>query len=124
MDLLTTNVTRQESGGRPYTLVELTGEADVTTSEMLRDLLAAQIAREPGKLIIDLAALRFMDSAALRVILTASRSLAGRGGTLALAAPPGSWPRCCARPRRPGWSPFTKACKKPWRADGAKRASS
>jgi anti-sigma B factor antagonist len=54
---------------------------------MLRDVLDAQIARKPRKLIIDLAALRFMDSAALHVLLTASRSLAGQGGTLALASP-------------------------------------
>jgi anti-sigma B factor antagonist len=87
MDLLSTTVIHRESGGRPYTLVELAGEADVTTSDMLRDLLEAQIARKPGFLIIDLAALRFMDSTALHVILTASRSLAGQGGTLALASP-------------------------------------
>jgi anti-sigma B factor antagonist len=87
MDLLSTTVTHGESSGQPYTLVELAGEADVTTSDMLRDLLEAQIARKPGFLIIDLAALRFMDSTALHVILTASRSLAGQGGTLALASP-------------------------------------
>jgi anti-anti-sigma factor len=87
MDLLTATVTNGESGGRPYTLVDLTGEADVTTSDRLRDLLEAQIAGKPGKLIIDLTALRFMDSAALHVILIASRSLAGQGGTLALAGP-------------------------------------
>jgi anti-anti-sigma factor len=60
---------------------------NVTICEMLRDVLDAQIARKPRKLIIDLAALRFMDSAALYVLLTASRSLAGQGGTLALASP-------------------------------------
>ncbi len=87
MDLLSTTVLHRESGGQPYTLVELTGEADITTNDMLRDLLEAQIARKPGFLIIDLAALRFMDSTALHVILTASRSLAGQGGTLALASP-------------------------------------
>jgi anti-sigma B factor antagonist len=87
MDLLTTTVTNGESRGQPYTLVALAGEADVTTSEMLRDLLEAQIARKPVKLIIDLAALRFMDSTALHVILTASRSLARQRGTFALASP-------------------------------------
>jgi anti-sigma B factor antagonist len=87
MDLLTAAVTNRESGGQPYTLVDLTGEADGTTTDMLRDLLEAQIARKPGMLIIDLAGLRFMDSAALHVILTASRSLAGQGGTLALVSP-------------------------------------
>ena len=77
----------RESDGQPYTLVELAGEADVTVSDMLRDLLEAQIARKPGLLVIDLTALRFMDSTALHVILTASRSLAGQGGTLVLASP-------------------------------------
>jgi anti-sigma B factor antagonist len=87
MDLLAAAVTNRESGGQPYTLVDLTGEADGTTTGMLRDLLEAQIARKPGMLIIDLAGLRFMDSAALHVILTASRSLAGQGGSLALVSP-------------------------------------
>jgi anti-sigma B factor antagonist len=87
MDLLSTTVIDGESGGEPYTLVELAGEADVTVSDMLRDLLEAQIARNPGLLVIDLTALRFMDSTALHVILTASRSLAGQGGILALASP-------------------------------------
>jgi anti-anti-sigma factor len=87
MDLLTTIVTNGESGGQPYTLVDLAGEADATSSDMLRGLLEVQIARKPSKLIIDLAALRFMDSTALHVILTASRSLADQGGTLALASP-------------------------------------
>jgi anti-sigma B factor antagonist len=87
MDLLTTSVTNGEFDGQPYTLVDLSGEADLSTSDMLRGLLEAQIARKPDKLIIDLAALRFMDSAALHVILIASRALADQGGTLALATP-------------------------------------
>jgi len=113
MDLLSTTVLHRESGGQPYTLVELTGEADITTNDMLRDLLEAQIARKPGFLIIDLAALRFMDSTALHVILTAGRSLAGQGGTLALASPTRVVAATLRLSRPPGWFPSTKACRKP-----------
>ena len=40
-----------------------------------------------GRLIIDLSALRFMDSSALHVILAAGKTLAARGGAMALADP-------------------------------------
>ena len=64
VDLLTTSVTTVESDGEPYTLVELAGEADVTNSDALREALEAEVAKQPGTLIIDLSGLRFMDSSA------------------------------------------------------------
>lgn len=87
MELFTAAVTSRESAGQPYTVVELSGEADVTVSGRLRDVLDAEVSREPGRLIIDLSALRFMDSAALHVILAASKALAARGGAVALVDP-------------------------------------
>lgn len=68
-------------------MVELSGEADVTVSGKLRDTLDAEVSRQPGRLIIDLSALRFMDSSALHVILAVSKALAVSGGTVALAGP-------------------------------------
>jgi len=87
VDLLTASVTARESAGEPYTLVELAGEADVTNSDSLRDVLDGEVAKQPHMMIIDLSALRFMDSSALHVILRANRVLDRQGGVLALARP-------------------------------------
>lgn len=87
MDLLTTSVATVESASEPCTLVALAGEADVTNSAALRDVLDAEVAKRPQTLIIDLSGLRFMDSSALHVILKANRTMDHQGGVLALAAP-------------------------------------
>ena len=87
MDLLTTSVATVESGSEPYTLVELVGEADVTNSDALREVLDAEVAKQPRTLIIDLSGLRFMDSSALHVILRANRAMDREGGVVALAGP-------------------------------------
>jgi anti-anti-sigma factor len=87
VELLTTSVATVESAGEPYTLVELVGEADVTNSDMLREVLDAEVAKQPRTLIIDLSALRFMDSSALHVVLRVNRTMDRQGGVLALAAP-------------------------------------
>jgi anti-sigma B factor antagonist len=87
VDLLTTSVATVESDSEPYTLVELTGEADVTNSDALREVLDAEVAKQPRTMIIDLSGLRFMDSSALHVILRANRVMDRQGGVLALASP-------------------------------------
>ena len=87
MDLLTTSVATVESGSEPYTLVELVGEADVTNSDALREVLDAEVAKQPSTLIIDLSGLRFMDSSALHALLRVNRSLDRQGGVLALVSP-------------------------------------
>ncbi|WP_300611997.1 STAS domain-containing protein [Trebonia sp.] len=87
MDLLTTSVATVESDRGQYTLVELAGEADVTNCDALREVLEAEVARQPRTLIIDLSGLRFMDSSALHVILRANRAMGRQGGVLALASP-------------------------------------
>ncbi len=76
-----------ESSGRPLAIVELSGEADLNDSAALRETLAAQAADPSATLVLDLSRLRFMDSAALHVILVAGRSMTAHGGTFALAAP-------------------------------------
>jgi anti-sigma B factor antagonist len=86
VDLLTTSVATVESDSEPYTLVELTGEADVTNCDALRDVLDGEVAKQPPMLILDLGGLRFMDSSALHVILRANRVMDRQGGVLALAS--------------------------------------
>ena len=84
---LTASVTVHDSGSDPYTLVELAGEADVTGSEELHSLLTAQTRARPGLLIIEMSALRYMDSAALQAIVRANLALSRDGGRLALVSP-------------------------------------
>jgi anti-sigma B factor antagonist len=87
VDLLSTSVTLVESASDSFTVVALAGEADVTNSTTLREVLDAEVAKEPRTLIIDLGELRFMDSSALHVILRANRTMDRYGGVLALAHP-------------------------------------
>jgi anti-anti-sigma factor len=87
VDLLTTSVATADSDSEPYTLVALEGEADVTNCNALRDVLDAEVAKQPRTLVIDLSGLRFMDSSALHVVLRANRTMDRQGGVLALASP-------------------------------------
>jgi anti-sigma B factor antagonist len=85
---LTAAVTALDSGSaEPYTLVELAGEADVTSSGTLHALLAEETAKQPGLLIVEMSGLRFLDSSALQVILRANLALVRDGGRLALVSP-------------------------------------
>jgi anti-anti-sigma factor len=68
-------------------VVKLSGEADITVSGKLRDTLDAEVSRQPEGSSSALSALRFMDSSALYVILAAGKTLAVRGGAMALADP-------------------------------------
>jgi anti-sigma B factor antagonist len=87
VDLLTTSVATTESDTEPYTIVLLDGEADVTNCSVLREVLEAEVAKQPLTLILDLSRLRFMDSSALHVILRVNRTMDRQGGVLALASP-------------------------------------
>jgi anti-anti-sigma factor len=84
---LSVSVTVRDSGREPYTVVELAGEADATGSEELHDLLDAHARERPGLLIIEMSALRYMDSAALQAIVRANLALVRDGGRLALVGP-------------------------------------
>jgi anti-sigma B factor antagonist len=84
---LTASVTVHDSGPEPYTLVELAGEADIVGSETLHAILEGETRKRPGLLIIEMSALRYMDSAALQAIVRANVALARDGGRLALVRP-------------------------------------
>lgn len=74
-------------GPQTYTLVRLAGEADVTGVQALHALLEAETSKRPALLIIEMSALRYMDSAALQEILRAHLALEAAGGQLALVSP-------------------------------------
>ena len=67
-------------------MVRLVGEADVTT-RALRDVLGAEVAKKPGRLLVDVSGLSFIDSAALHEVVRAYRRLRADGCLLALISP-------------------------------------
>ncbi|MGD0686993.1 MAG: STAS domain-containing protein [Streptosporangiaceae bacterium] len=67
-------------------LVTARGDLDIVTSGQLDDCLACA-RQERNRVIIDLAAVDFMDSSSLAVIVGHWKKLAASGGTLALAGP-------------------------------------
>ena len=75
-------------GGR-CAVVVLSGEADVT-SQAVEDVLAAESAKDPALLLVDLSAVSFMDSWSLHVVLRAilGRRAAGAGGGLVCPSGP------------------------------------
>ena len=83
MGLLEISVAAGESG--PVLL--LSGEADITTAGELSDALAAQLATGTPHLTVNLSGLQFADSAVIRALVLADRTLKGRDGGLELVDP-------------------------------------
>lgn len=74
-------------GGR-CAVVALSGEADVT-GQAVADVLAAESAKDPALLLVDLSAVSFMDSWALHVVLRAMRDRRKAGAAGGLVCPSG-----------------------------------
>jgi anti-anti-sigma factor len=68
-------------------LITLSGEADVTTAAELSELVAGQLADGTLQLTIDISELTFADTASIRVLVLAARTLKQRGGNLVLLRP-------------------------------------
>lgn len=67
-------------------VVVLAGELDLYNAQELRDTLVAESAGGPGRLVVDLSRVAFIDSTALGVLIEARSKLANRGAFF-LAAP-------------------------------------
>lgn len=67
-------------------IVSLTGELDLYNAEDVRAALLACCGEEPAVLVVDLAAVTFIDSTALGVLIEARSRMTDRGG-FRLAAP-------------------------------------
>ena len=80
MDLLEISVAAGEAGP----VLTLSGEADLTSVAELTEVLTAQLAIGARHLTVDLSRLRFADSAVIRALVLADRTLKQRGGGLAL----------------------------------------
>jgi anti-sigma B factor antagonist len=81
--LLEISVAADETGP----VLTLAGEADLTTMAELTEALTAQLAGGARHLTVDLSRLRFADSAVIRALVLADRTLKKRGGGVALAHP-------------------------------------
>ena len=68
-------------------MLTLAGEADLTAVAELTEALTAQLTIGARHLTVDLSRLRFADSAVIRALVLADRTLKQRGGGLALACP-------------------------------------
>jgi anti-anti-sigma factor len=73
--------------GRSGTVLVLSGESDVTTTQELGQFLAAELSGGTTQLTIDMSGLRFADSATIQILLVAARTLRDRGGTMTLLRP-------------------------------------
>lgn len=83
---LSVSVTVRDAEGAPCTVIQLVGEADATTQSM-SEVFAAEVAKQPRLLVVDLSGLSFIDSWALSVIMRTYRALERQGGRLALVSP-------------------------------------
>lgn len=73
------------------TSVRLSGELDISTAATLERVLAdLSVADGPGRIVMDLRGLRFMDSTGLRLLVTADLRLRRQGRELALIPGPDS----------------------------------
>jgi len=75
------------SAGESGPVITLSGETDVTTVAELSKLVTAQLSGGTLLLTIDAAGLSFADSASVRVLALAARTLQQRGGGLVLLRP-------------------------------------
>jgi anti-sigma B factor antagonist len=76
-------VERIDRGG-DSTIVYLAGELDSHSSSELRTLLEDESARNPRRLCVDMTAVDFLDSSALRVFVHVHKQLAGESARLEL----------------------------------------
>lgn len=72
---------------RSGTVVSLSGESDMTTTGQLSDALTSQMTGGTQHMSVDLSGLRFADSASIRILLDAHRTLRSHGGVLELVNP-------------------------------------
>lgn len=83
MSMLEISVAAGEAGP----VMALSGEADLASAAALSEALAAQVSGGARHLTVDAAGLRFADSASVRALMLAGRTLQERGGSLVLVRP-------------------------------------
>ena len=69
------------------TTLVLAGDLDLLTAPVLHAVLDSECALRPRRLVVDLAAVEFLDSSGLHLLLSAHRRLIEAGCALVLASP-------------------------------------
>ena len=67
--------------------VFLEGEVDLSTADVLRNLLAEVLAEHPTKVVVDMAGVSFLDSTGIRCLLAAHAAAATGGCRLVVRRP-------------------------------------
>ena len=80
-------LTASVAAGASGPVVVLSGEADLTSAAQLNALITAQLSGETRQLTVDVSGLRFADTASIRTLVLAARTLKERGGSLVLLRP-------------------------------------
>jgi anti-sigma B factor antagonist len=75
------------AAGESGPVVVLSGEADLVSAGRVSDLLTAQLAAGAQDLRVDVSGLSFADSATVRALVLAARTLRERHGSLILIRP-------------------------------------
>lgn len=68
-------------------VVVLSGEADLTCAGQLSALITTQLCGGTRQLTVDVSGLRFADTASIRTLVLAAKTLKERGGSLVLLRP-------------------------------------
>lgn len=80
-------LTAQVAAGASGPVIVLSGEADLTCAGQLSALMTAQLSGGTRQLTVDVSGLWFADSASIRELVLAARTLRERGGSMVLLRP-------------------------------------
>jgi anti-sigma B factor antagonist len=75
------------AAGESGPVIVLSGESDLMSAGQLSELLSTQLSTGAQNLMIDVSELSFADSASVRALVLAARTLRERGGSLVLIRP-------------------------------------
>jgi anti-sigma B factor antagonist len=75
-------VTRRDDAGA--TRLRVAGSLDVTTAPELREVIDTLVAGKPARVVVDLSALRLIDSSGVGTLVALYKRLKGVGGKLVL----------------------------------------
>ena len=81
------SIVREAEGA--IAIVRASGELDLSTAPQLARAISASAAGSRPRVLVDLAAVEFCDSAGLRALLGAAREVEARAGRLVVAVEPG-----------------------------------
>jgi anti-anti-sigma factor len=90
--MLTASVAAGDGGP----VIVLSGEADLTCTEQLNTVITGQLSKQVRQLTIDASGLSYADSASIRTLVLAARTLRDRDGILILLHPQASVARMLA----------------------------